>query len=152
MFYICSMFNKETEYALRGLVYIQTQNMAGRKPGIAEITRQIDAPTFYTAKILQRMVRNGFLQSQKGKGGGFYFNAAQAALPIKEVVRAIEGEKTFLGCSFGMKDCSDKNPCPMHDQYAPIREAFHRMLATETIASLASRSGHFFELTDPAVI
>ncbi len=146
------MFNKETEYALRGLVYIQTQNMRGHKPGIAEITRQINAPTFYTAKILQRMVRNGFLQSQKGKGGGFYFNTIQITLPLKEVVTAIEGDKTFLGCSFGMNDCSDRNPCPMHEKYAPIREAFHRMLSTETIGSMAERSGHFFELPDPAVI
>ncbi len=47
------MFNKETEYALRGLVYIQLQNSEGKRPGIAEIAVQIDAPHFYTAKILQ---------------------------------------------------------------------------------------------------
>ncbi|MBK7175047.1 MAG: Rrf2 family transcriptional regulator [Bacteroidales bacterium] len=66
------MFNKETEYALRGLVYIQMQNTDGKRPGIAEISEQIDAPYFYTAKILQRLVRQGFVKSQKGKGGGFY--------------------------------------------------------------------------------
>ena len=45
------MFNKETEYALRGLVYIDLQNMGGRRPGTLEIAREIEAPPFYIAKI-----------------------------------------------------------------------------------------------------
>jgi Rrf2 family protein len=133
------MFNKETEYALRALVYVQSQNILGRWPGISEITREIEAPTFYTAKILQRMVRNGFLQSQKGKGGGFYFEKDQAALPIKEIVKAIEGDKTFRGCSFGLKQCDADNPCPLHEQYAPIRNAIQQLLSDETIQSMAEK-------------
>ena len=66
------MFNKETEYALRGLVYIQLQNLSNRKPGVAEIAEEIEAPHFFTAKILQRLVRNGFVVSLKGKSGGFF--------------------------------------------------------------------------------
>jgi DNA-binding IscR family transcriptional regulator len=45
------MFNKETEYALRVLVYVQVQNLKGLKPGIVEISQEIDAPLFYTGKI-----------------------------------------------------------------------------------------------------
>jgi len=65
------MFKKETEYALRGLVYIQLQNLNNRKPGVSEIAKEIDAPHFYTAKILQRLVKIGFVSSLKGKNGGF---------------------------------------------------------------------------------
>ena len=68
------MFNKETEYALRGLVYIKLQNLKGRRPGTYEVAKEIEAPPFYTAKILQRLVRFGFLRSLKGKGGGFFFD------------------------------------------------------------------------------
>ena len=67
------MFNKETEYALRGLVYINLQNLKGRRPGTSEVAKEIEAPPFFTAKILQRLVRSGFLRSLKGKGGGFFF-------------------------------------------------------------------------------
>ena len=65
------MFNKETEYALRGLVYIQIQNLISKNPGVAEIAKEIDAPPSFTAKILQRLARQGFVKSQKGKGEGF---------------------------------------------------------------------------------
>ncbi|NJO67996.1 MAG: Rrf2 family transcriptional regulator [Bacteroidetes bacterium] len=133
------MFNKETEYALRGLVYIQTRNLEGQRPGIAEIAREIEAPVFYTAKILQRLVRHGFVSSLKGKGGGFYFEPDKPELSLKELITTTEGSKTFDGCGFGLKFCDNSNPCPLHSQYAPIREAINKLVSGETIQSLARK-------------
>ena len=133
------MFNKETEYAIRGLVYIQIQNLHGRTPGVPEIAKEIDAPPFFTAKILQRMVRQGFVKSQKGKGGGFYFIKENPDLPIKELIIATEGDNQLSGCGFGLKHCDASNPCPLHEKYAPIREAINNLVSTETIQSLAKK-------------
>lgn len=133
------MFNKETEYAIRGLVYIQVQNLKGKRPGIDEIAPEIEAPRFYIAKILQRMVKLGFIFSQKGKGGGFYFDPDGADLPLIEVINATEGKKVITGCGFGLKHCSEENPCPLHDKYKSIREAIEVLVSTETIQSLASK-------------
>ena len=134
------MFNKETEYALRGLVYIQLQNSNGRRPGIAEIAKEIEAPHFFTAKILQRMVKHGFVQSLKGKGGGFYFDKGKEEIPIQELINATEGTKILTDCGFGLKHCDENNPCPLHNQYAPIRAAINTLVSTETIQSLARKS------------
>ena len=132
------MFNKETEYALRGLVYIQMQNFKGHRPGTDEISREIDAPRFFTAKILQRMVRMGFVMSRKGKGGGFFFDKEKSELTIRELITATEGDKIITGCGFGLKNCSPDNPCPMHERYAAIRDAIEDLVTSETISSLAS--------------
>ena len=131
------MFNKETEYALRGLVYVQLQQIKGLKPGIIEIANEIDAPLFYTGKILQRLVKMGFLMSTKGKGGGFYFDITKPDLPLKSVIRAIEGEKAYSGCGFGLKSCSDEQQCSLHEQYAPIRESINKLVSENTVQSLA---------------
>lgn len=133
------MFNKEPEYALRGLVYIHLQNSKGKKPGTDEISREIEAPHFYTAKILQRLVKQGFVRSIKGKGGGFYFDPDEKHIPIKELVSATEGDKIINGCGFGLKNCDSNNPCPLHEKYAPIREAIFNLLSTETIQSLSEK-------------
>jgi Rrf2 family protein len=132
------MFNKETEYALRGLVYIQMQNLKGCRPGIDEISREIEAPRFFTAKILQRMVRMGFVMSRKGKGGGFFFDKEKPELTIRELITATEGDKIITGCGFGLKNCSPDNPCPIHERYAAIRDAIEDLVTSETISSLAS--------------
>lgn len=131
------MFNKETEYAIRGLVYIQMQNIKGLRPGIDEISREIEAPRFFTAKILQRLVRMGFVMSLKGKGGGFFFDKEKPELTIKELIVATEGDKIMTGCGFGLKNCNPDNPCPMHERYAPIRDAIDDLVTSETIRSLA---------------
>lgn len=133
------MFNKETEYALRGLVYIQIQNYKGNRPGTDEIAREIAAPRFFTAKILQRLVRMGFILSLKGKGGGFFFDNNQPELTLKDLIKTIEGDKIITGCGFGLKHCRPENPCPLHERYAPIRDAIDRHLSTETIQALAGK-------------
>jgi Rrf2 family protein len=133
------MFNKETEYALRGLVYIKLQNLKDRRPGTSEVAKEIEAPPFYTAKILQRLVRSGFLRSLKGKGGGFFFDPDKPDLPIISLISAIEGDRSFSGCSFGLKQCDSNNPCPLHEKYAPIKDALNKLITEETVQSLAEK-------------
>jgi Rrf2 family protein len=131
------MFNKETEYALRGLVYIKLQNLKERRPGTSEVAKEIEAPPFYTAKILQRLVRSGFLKSIKGKGGGFYFESGRPELPLFKLIEATEGDRSFSGCGFGLKECNSEDPCPLHEKYMHVRESINRMVSEETVESLA---------------
>ena len=133
------MFKKETEYALRGLVYIQIQNQLGKNPGITEIASKIGTPPSFTAKILQRLVRIGFIESIKGKNGGYYFDSKSPELSLKKVVVAIEGDKIFSDCGFGLKHCDYENPCPLHEAYDPIRKAIDNLLSIETIQSQAKK-------------
>jgi len=133
------MFNKETEYALRGLIYIKLQNIRNRRPGTSEVSNEIGAPQFFTAKILQRLVRNGFLESVKGKGGGFYFDPEKPDLPLKNLIISTEGERSFSGCGIGLKNCDENNPCPLHEKYAPIRKTINEMVSEETVQSLAEK-------------
>lgn len=134
------MFNKETEYALRALVYIQVENKKGRLAGITEIAREIEAPQFFTAKILQRLAKHGFVMSRKGRGGGFFFDPEKPAVPIRDIIIAVEGDEIFKGCGFGLKFCDEENPCPLHKRYAPIRNRINRLTSGETIQSLARKS------------
>jgi len=134
------MFNKETEYAIRGLIYIQLQNDLNCIPSINEIALNIDAPQHFMAKILQKMVRQNFINSQKGKGGGFYFDKTKPSLPLLEIIILIEGDKKVNGCAYGLNKCDNNKPCPLHNQYAPIREAISKLFSEETIQSLAAKS------------
>lgn len=130
------LFSKATEYAIRALVYIASLD---RKPGFKEIAREIDAPEPYTAKILQTLSRKGLACSTKGPGGGFYIDGNNPPLLLKEVILAMEGDDILRKCGLGLKNCSQENPCPIHYQYAQIREEINRMVTTETIHALAQK-------------
>lgn len=135
-----TLFKKETEYALRSLIYIQLQNYRDKRPGIAEIASEIETPPSFTAKILQRLVKQRFIESAKGINGGFFFNPENEELTLKRVIVSIEGETLFEGCGFGLKHCDENNPCPLHYDYAPIRDAINKLVESETIQSMAKKS------------
>lgn len=133
------MFKKETEYALRALVYICEQNQQDRRPGLTEIAEEIEAPAPFSAKVLQRLVKSGVLSSQKGKGGGFFFRNDQGNTILKDVVILTEGSGIFTNCGFGLGHCNDENPCPIHDQYLKVREQLEEIFSKNTIRDLALR-------------
>jgi Rrf2 family protein len=134
------VFKKETEYALRGMVYIQIQNLKDKRPGVVEIAHEIEAPFFFVAKIFQHLAKQGFVRSLKGKGGGFFLDPNKKHLTLKEIIIAIEGEELFVGCGFGLKNCDEDNPCPLHHHYSSIREGINNLVTGETIQSLALSS------------
>ena len=135
--YYTIMFNKETEYALRGVVYVMGQNLKNHRPGVEEISKMIEAPRYFVAKILHRLVRAGFLGSVKGKGGGFYLDESMSSFSVLDLVSHIEGSDIVTKCIFGLSKCSDEAPCPMHEKYIPVRKSIEKLLQTETISSLA---------------
>jgi Rrf2 family protein len=133
------MLGKTTEYAIRALVYIYIQNLEGKRPGFKEISKKIDSPEQFTAKILQKLARKELISSIKGRGGGFFFDHPSVPLTLYEVISVLEGEKFFSKCGFGLKRCDANNPCPLHNDYSPVREGFFRLANNETIQSLANK-------------
>ena len=85
------------------------------------------------------MARNGFVESHKGKGGGFFFDKDKPDLLIKKLIISTEGDKKFSGCGFGLKSCDEKNPCPFHEHFAPIRDAINNLVSTESVQSLVKK-------------
>lgn len=75
----------------------------------------------------------------KGRGGGFFFNDYQSDLTLYKVIHVIEGDASFHKCGFGLKECHNDNPCPLHDKYKVVRDGFFEIAKTETIKSLSEQ-------------
>ena len=127
------MFSKACEYAIRATLFIAQKSEHGDKVGIKEISKGIDAPEHFLAKILQDLSRKGIVQSLKGPNGGFYLDNSAKKCTIADVVSAVDGDKLFTGCGLGLKICSEKNPCPLHDEFKIIRKKLLLMLQSATI-------------------
>ncbi len=138
------MLTKSTEYAIRALIYVQLQNWKELRPGVAEIAHEIEAPTAFTAKILHQLTSRRILESMKGRGGGFFFTDNNSDLSLHEVIVLMEGDGLFTQCGFGLKNCNDQNPCPLHDRHVALRAELLEMANSETVSSLALKisQGH----------
>lgn len=132
------MFSKACEYAIRAMIYIVRKTADGSKAGIKEIARYTDSPEPFVAKVLQTLSRQGLVSSTKGPRGGFYLEPGNRPVPLIQIVRAIDGESLFVNCGLGVKNCSDRKPCPIHHQYKAIREQMTEMLNKNSIQDLAT--------------
>ncbi|HAF28075.1 MAG TPA: Rrf2 family transcriptional regulator [Bacteroidales bacterium] len=133
------MLTKSTEYAIRALVYVQLQNWDKKRPGVNEIAKEIETPPAFTAKILQLLTKHKLIESSKGRGGGFYFGNENQDLTLYKVIVIMEGDSCFTKCGFGLKNCSNNNPCPLHEKYVHVREGFLEIAETETIQTISKR-------------
>ena len=127
------MFSKTCEYALRAMLFVGQKSKEGRKAGIREIAEGIDSPEYFIAKILQELGRKNLVQSMKGPSGGFFIDKQGMECTLADIVKAIDGDKIFLGCGLGLKECSEKRPCPIHNEFKKIRKEMHDMLQSATL-------------------
>ena len=131
------MFTKACEYAIRAVLYISVKSIDGSKLGIQEIAKEIDSPVHFTAKILQVLSREGIISSVKGPNGGFYLEPKVKPIPLNAIVNAIDGDDVLHSCSLGLKECSDKFPCPIHDEIKVYKERLRKIMKEKTVQQLA---------------
>lgn len=131
------MFSQATKYAIKSVIYVWTKSLEDRKVGAKEIGTEINAPEAFTAKILQSLVKAKIIGSNKGPNGGFFADESHTKITLKDVVKAIDGEELFSGCSLGLPKCSEKNPCPLHFEIVKVRREIDLMLTSKSIKLLA---------------
>ena len=127
------MLSKTCEYALRAMIYVAQNSKNGHMVNIKEISENIDSPELFIGKILQGLSKQGFLQSSKGRYGGFYIDDKGAKRSLADIVIAIDGDKMFKGCGVGLEYCSEKKPCPIHYQYKEARDAIYKIYKSTTL-------------------
>jgi Rrf2 family protein len=133
VFKLMAIFSKTCEYGIRAVFFLAHTTANGRRVGIREIAAGIDSPEFFLAKILQDLSRKGLISSFKGPNGGFYISGQDLKRPLSDIVEAIDGDGLFRGCALGLKQCSEINPCPLHEEFKAIRTKIYQMLSTSTI-------------------
>ncbi len=135
------MFSKSTEYALRAVIFIGQKGSEEKKLGIPEIAAAIGSPRQFTAKILQLLTKNPkVVSSVRGPHGGFYLTDEAKNLPVRAIIESIGEGDVLTKCVLGLYQCSETHPCPMHEEYKPIRKQMIKLFDTKTIRQLAEET------------
>ena len=133
------MFSKATEYALRATIFLAQKSSEENKQGIDEISKAIDSPKSFTAKILQLLTKeNKVVSSVRGPNGGFFLSEKAKEMPARSILEAMGEEEILEKCVMGLKLCSENEPCPMHAQYKIIKNQLISLFTTKTIQQLAA--------------
>ena len=135
------MLSQTAEYALRAVLFLADQN--GAEPASVDlIAERLGVPRNYLSKILHRLAREGVLRSARGKGGGFRLARPPDRLTLLRVVGPFDGMTGQRRCLLGRPQCSDRNPCPAHDQWKAVSDRVSSFFRERTVGDLiAGRTG-----------
>jgi len=142
------ILSRTSQYAIQALIFMATQPR-----GVAVLNRTIaeklGASPTYLAKVLQDLCKSNLLYSFRGKQGGFCLRERGEKINLMQIVLITEGSGFTENCVLGFKVCSDKAPCLMHAEWAPIRQEIVKLLRGQTLGLLATtvRNGKY-KLTD----
>jgi Rrf2 family protein len=91
----------------------------------------------YFAKVLQSLVRAGFLVSSRGAAGGFELAREAAGISCLEVLEAVDGPLPERECLFPKSVCS-RGGCPIKAACARAEKTIRSALESTTIAAVAA--------------
>ena len=131
------MFSKTCKYAINAMIYVAALPGGQERSGLKDISKAINSPEAFTAKILQQLVKSGLLHSMKGPNGGFYIHRDSQHIVLSEIVQAIDGDLIFTGCALGLEKCSEDHPCPVHHKFKAVRDHLTGMLMTTSLNDVA---------------
>ena len=130
--------SKLTDYAVVVLVRLAGTEGVQTSPGIAATTG-IPEPT--VAKVLKTLAGGGLVASQRGARGGYRLLRPLGAIPIADVIAAIDGPIALAACVDGSAtECEAQGLCPVRGRWDPVNDAIHQALSAITLADMQEAS------------
>jgi len=138
------MISQKAKYALKALTVLADEY--GKGPVlIADVSNRERIPRSFLELILLEMKNHRFLDSRKGRGGGYFLAKPPARITVGQVLRAIEGPLAPLPCASKTAyrkcdECRDERTCAVRLLMVDVREATARILDSTTLEDLLKRS------------
>jgi cysteine desulfurase len=101
-----------------------------------ELADATDVPLSYMRKVLHELVRAGVLESARGKRGGFRLAVPPKRLKLLTVVSRFDQVDAGRRCLLGQPECTDQDPCPVHDRWKAVAEDVARFFSGTTVADV----------------
>lgn len=126
---------KKADYGLISLKHLALRT--GRSASSAkEMSETYRIPLPILAKVLQRMVKEGFLVSEQGTNGGYRLARDPGTITALEVIRAIDGPIILTSCFTEHGDCDLSEKCTVREPLRKVHEGILRLLDSITISDL----------------
>ena len=126
-------------------MYLASRSKGEKMTGITAISKNLNLPAPFLAKILQQLAKHKILSSLKGPHGGFSLLKDPEKISLLDIVRTIDGDDIFNNCIIHSSTCrqvSEHNEsCALHDEYSVIRKDLMKLFRSSTIYDLVQKAG-----------
>jgi Rrf2 family protein len=131
------MLSSACRYGILASIHLARQEQDGYIP-VRQIASSLEVSSPFLSKIMQLLVTANLLDSLRGPTGGVKLARNTHDIRVNDIVLAIDGRKVLESCVLGLPGCGSKAPCPMHADWALVRERFCKMLEETTLEELGN--------------
>jgi len=138
------VLTKKSKYGLKALLALAEDT--GRGPVlVSELAERQRIPKKFLEAILLDLKRHGFVQSKKGKGGGYLLSRSASTITVGQVIRVLEGPLALIPCASQTQyrpceECIDEATCGVRISMLEVRDATSKILDRTTLSSLNAKS------------
>jgi len=125
-------YSEAASIGMHGMVLVAR---AGDTINVQKIADVTGSSRHHVAKVMQRLVKEGFLISNRGPSGGFKLNIEPENITLLQIYEAIEGQVNVLSCPHEKQVCPfDK--CILGTVVSNMTQTFRDHLSSNTLADL----------------
>lgn len=124
---------RHTDYAFRVLIYLASQE-AQDLTTIQDISSCFDISKNHVMKVVQTLVKAGFVHSVRGQSGGLRLACAPDVINVRKVIEATETVLAPVNCKVPV--CRLAQNCQLQGVLFQAQEAYLVSVAQYTLADL----------------
>lgn len=133
--------SKRGEYALRSLINLGIAAKVGRRLlRVTELAETESLPIKFLEQVMQQLREAGYVESVRGKHGGYRLAKAADKICIGTIVRLIDGPLAPIGCvsqsAYEPCNCPDEAHCGLRMLMLDVRNAIANILDRYTLADV----------------
>lgn len=132
---------KRGEYALRALIDFGIAYELGRPlVKVSELVEKERLPVKFLEQILMQLREARYIDTKRGKAGGYFLARSPREIPLGAVIRLIDGPLAPIACvsetAYERCTCPDEDHCGLHMLMLDVRNAIARILDRYTLADI----------------
>ena len=133
------MLTKKGKYGLKALVHL-SKMPPGELAFVGDIAAKNNIPKKFLDAILGELRNAGFVQSRKGKEGGYRLAKQPSEIKVGHVVRVLDGPLAPISCASRSQyqrceDC-DEATCQVRHMMLEVRHAVAELLDNRSLAAM----------------
>ena len=135
------MLSQRTRYAIRALLHLGDHYGEGPIQ-LAEIAEKQNIPGKFLTVILSEMKRAGFVETMRGKEGGYWLSRPPSEITYGDIVRATRGSLALVPCAARLAytpcdHCVDEAECRLRAVMLSVRDETANILDGLSLAESA---------------
>jgi Rrf2 family cysteine metabolism transcriptional repressor len=127
------------EYGLRAMVFLAAREDGGPVP-LSEIATSENIPAPFLERILARLRESGLIKATRGVSGGYQLAQAPGEIAVGDVVTALEGPLSLVGCVPDDGGCERSESCASRVVWRRLDSAISGALNSLTLEDLTQEA------------